>query len=281
MKYVVAVSGGVDSVVLLDMLVKESEHELLVAHFDHGIRDDSAADARFVEGLAARYGLAFVTRREELGKTASEEQARTRRYRFLNQVTARQGARLVTAHHQDDLIETITINLSRGTGWRGLAVFNGGPVVRPLLARTKAELYDYALTHNLEWVEDETNASDRYLRNRLRRRLAQSFRGSSRQALLKLWHEQTVLRQAIDQETANLLSPGVRTSRHFFTQIDEASASELLRALLLKNRAGLTRNARLRMLQAIKTAQAGTRLQPGAGIEVEFTRRDFIVKGSP
>ena len=57
MKIIVAVSGGIDSVVLLDMLARSGEHELVVAHFDHGMRDDSAADARFVELLAAKYGL--------------------------------------------------------------------------------------------------------------------------------------------------------------------------------------------------------------------------------
>ena len=68
MVYLVAVSGGIDSVVLLHMLVQEGEHDLTVAHFDHGIRDDSAADARFVEELAAQYGLPYVGKREELGK---------------------------------------------------------------------------------------------------------------------------------------------------------------------------------------------------------------------
>jgi tRNA(Ile)-lysidine synthase len=82
MKYLVAVSGGIDSVVLLHKLVAAGEHELVVAHFDHGIREDSAEDARFVKGLAEHYGLPFVMKREELGKTAGEEQARTRRYAF-------------------------------------------------------------------------------------------------------------------------------------------------------------------------------------------------------
>ncbi len=69
MKYLVAVSGGIDSVVLLDILVKDAQHELIVAHFDHGIREDSADDERFVRGLAAQYGLPFTSRRTELGVT--------------------------------------------------------------------------------------------------------------------------------------------------------------------------------------------------------------------
>ena len=70
MKYLLAVSGGIDSVVLLHKLVQDGGHELIVAHFDHGIRPDSASDARFVEALAGQYGLPFVAKREELGSAA-------------------------------------------------------------------------------------------------------------------------------------------------------------------------------------------------------------------
>src|SRR5690606_32014455 len=117
-KHVLAMSGGVDSVVLLHQYWQEQGSEgLVVAHFDHGIRTDSSADARFVEALAASYGIKFESRREELGSSASEAWARERRYHFLREVADSHQAVLVTAHHGDDLIETIAINLSRGTGW--------------------------------------------------------------------------------------------------------------------------------------------------------------------
>ena len=76
MKYVLAISGGVDSVVLLDMM-SQLNKDIVVAHFDHGIREDSAADARFVEALANRYGVEFIVERVELGVTASEDLARS------------------------------------------------------------------------------------------------------------------------------------------------------------------------------------------------------------
>ena len=83
-KYLIAVSGGVDSVVLLDRLVKEhAADSLVVAHIDHGIRTDSGDDRRFVEGLARKYGLEFVATELNLGKNASEELAREKRYEFL------------------------------------------------------------------------------------------------------------------------------------------------------------------------------------------------------
>ena len=101
-KYVVAVSGGVDSVVLLHMLAHRPDIELVVAHFDHGIRDYSVADAQFVKELADSYGLPFESRREKLGKQASEDLARSRRYAFLRSVADKHQAKIMTAHHADD-----------------------------------------------------------------------------------------------------------------------------------------------------------------------------------
>jgi len=273
MKYVVAVSGGVDSVVLLDMLVKSGQHELIVAHFDHGIREESAADARFVRGLAERYGLVYRQAREELGRGTSEEQARTRRYAFLKSVAANENAKLVTAHHGDDLIESIAINLSRGTGWRGLAVLNDMTIERPLLRMRKSEIYEYALAHGLEWVEDETNLTDAYLRNRLRRRLSQ-LTDATKTRFSDLRAEQCQLAGLIDEECGRLDT----RSRYFLTMVDDAVGLELLRSLLLKESLSLTRPRRRRLLHAIKTALPGSTFQAGDGVRVGFTVREFIVK---
>jgi len=266
----------VDSVVLLDVLAKEGEHELVVAHFDHGIRDDSAADARFVGELAKKYELPYETKREELGAKASEEVARERRYDFLDQLAKKHNAQIVTAHHHDDLLETIAINSSRGTGWRGLAVFGNTNVTRPLLVYTKSRLYDYAMSHNLEWVEDETNQSQQYLRNQIRKKIAR-LDDDRKIKLKELWHQQSILRDTIDKECAELLKTG-SSSRYFYTMIDEAAAIELLRAELLQKSMSLPRPQRQRLLMAIKTASAGSQHQPGGRCNVEFTRREFIVK---
>lgn len=275
MKYVVAVSGGVDSVVLLDMLASEGGHELTVAHFDHGIREDSAADARFVAGLAKKYALPFETRREELGKNASEELARDRRYAFLRDVATARSARLVTAHHLDDLVETVAINLHRGTGWRGLAVLGSPDVERPLLHMTKHEVYEYALAHALEWVEDETNVTDDYLRNRLRRRLRLSV--TSKRLIADLRDTQVELRSEIDIEASRFLTEKVARNRYFFTMLDEPAALELLRAIVLQENRSLTRPQLGRLWLAIKTARPGTVLEAGGDIRVRFTAGEFIV----
>jgi len=273
MKYIVAVSGGVDSVALLDMLTRENKHELIIAHFDHGIRKESDADARFAWELAKKYGLKFEVRREELGENTSEALARTRRYAFLRDIAKKYEATIVTAHHQDDLIETIAINLTRGTGWRGLAVFANSDIERPLLDKTKTQLYGYALHHNLEWIEDETNNSDTYLRNRLRRRIQKELQDETRNKVLRLWEQQCHLRMAIKRELDSLPS-AIYNSRYFFTMVPEDTAMELLEHM---THGVLTRPQITRLLLAIKMAKPHTRYEPGGGLYVEFGMKDFSV----
>jgi tRNA(Ile)-lysidine synthetase-like protein len=277
-KYLVAVSGGIDSVVLLHKLVTAGGHELTIAHFDHGIRDDSADDARFVEGLAAHYGLPFVMRREELGKTAGEEQARARRYAFLRAAAKERGARLVTAHHADDVVETIAINLRRGTGWRGLAVLDADDITRPLLTKTKQELRDYALKERLEWVEDSTNAGDAYLRNRMRRKITASLPYADKRSLLNAWQRQLRLKQEIDQEVAAIAAANMQ-SRYFLTHIGQPEACELLRFIVRsESGAGITRPQAERALIAVKTARPRSSFDVGMGVTLQFTDRTFVVK---
>lgn len=279
MRYLVAVSGGVDSVVLLDMLANYklpfTNYQLIVAHFDHGIRPESDADARFVEGLAKHYDLPFETTREELGKQASEALAREQRYTFLRDVASKHDATIVTAHHADDVIETIAINLVRGTGWRGLAVLDAPMIVRPLIDMTKNDIYAYALLHNLEWVEDETNATDAYLRNRLRRRVKAGLSEHGSGKLLTLRREQLKLKAAIHQEVQQLLAADQPLSRYFFTHCDTTVATELLRAA---THFDITRPQAERALHAIKTARAGASVDIGAGIRLKFSASHFTVQ---
>ncbi|HEX9679533.1 MAG TPA: tRNA lysidine(34) synthetase TilS [Candidatus Saccharimonadales bacterium] len=169
--YIVAVSGGVDSVVLLDLLSRQTELELIVAHFDHGIRVDSGRDRQFVSSLAKKYKHKFESAEGQLGPDASEAKARAVRYKFLKQVKSKHRAvGIVTAHHQDDIIETAIINLIRGTGPKGLSALKSSPaLIRPLLNWTKADIIKYARRGQLSWREDPTNQDTSYLRNYIRR----------------------------------------------------------------------------------------------------------------
>lgn len=275
MRYLVAVSGGVDSVVLLHKLASEAKHEIVVAHFDHGIRPESDADARFVEGLAKQYGFIFETRREELGAEASEALARERRYLFLRDMAEKHKATIATAHHGDDLIETIAINLIRGTGWRGLAVLDSPDIERPLLKLTKHDIYQYALQYDLEWVEDETNTSDAYLRNRVRRQLGTLIDASVKKVIWELRQQQLKLKHDITIEEDTLLGEGSPYSRYLFTHIDTMMATELLRVITKR---GITRPQAERALHAIKTAKPGSISEVGAGIRLVFSTRHFTIQ---
>lgn len=278
MKYLLAVSGGIDSVVLLDMLVREGKHDIIVAHFDHGIRDDSEHDAAFVRELARQYDVPFVMAREELGEGASEDMARNRRYAFLRSRANESGAIIATAHHADDIIETVAINLIRGTGWRGLAVLDAPDVVRPLLARTKQDNIAYALEHRLEWVEDSTNRSDVYLRNRIRHQLGLMSQ-NNKISVLALWRKQIAKKRLIEEEIAGYLSPTASYSRHFMIMIPSTEAVELLRRFVFAVHGAVpTRPQAERALLAIKTAHPGDVCQIGDGIQLRFTRREFIVE---
>ncbi len=285
--YVVAVSGGVDSVVLLDALARgrlvAGQHvreylrpgKLIVAHFDHGIRDDSADDARFVEALAAEYGLPYFTERKELGKQASEEIARHYRYEFLRCVAKEHQARVVTAHHANDIVESIAINIARGTGWRGVAVMDTKEIARPLLGVTKHEIQAYATENDLTWHEDSTNSSDDYLRNRLRKRIDDDDIVWQAVALRA---QQCELRRQIDDRAAALMGSSPY-SRYFFTHCGDTVAIELLRTLCIaETGASPAPPMRQRMLHAIKVARAGTTLSITKGVSLAFTRTHFVVQ---
>lgn len=235
--YIVAVSGGVDSVVLLHHLVRHPEHKLTVAHFDHGIRDESADDELFVRELARIYGLPYVYERGRLGPGASESEAREVRYDFLHR--ARQAAAadaVLTAHHQDDVLETAVHNIIRGTGRRGLTSLKSTDIIkRPLLHVSKADILEYALTHNLQWREDTSNQSDIYTRNYIRHHLMPRLGDQGRQKLLNLIHEAALRNAELDADIArNLeqLSEEGKLKRIPFISLNHAVAREVMAAWL-------------------------------------------------
>jgi len=280
MRYVVAVSGGVDSVALLDVMAsKYAPEQLIVAHFDHGIRVESADDALFVKGLAEQYGARFETKREVLGEHASEDLARTRRYAFLRAAAKAHDAVIVTAHHGDDIAETIAINLTRGTGWRGLAVLDSD-IMRPLLSLRKSDIQNYAVRHNLAWREDATNDDDKYLRNALRKKLA----GIDEDIVKRLStyrRQQVALKQQIDQEASRLIGTSPY-SRYFFTMIADHIAVELLRAVFVAQTGeSPTIPQRQHALHAIKTFAAGKRCEITKGTTLYFSKTTFVVEVTP
>lgn len=171
-----AVSGGADSLALLDLLAGLAESRglrLLVAHADHGIHPGSGDVAATVATVAKqRYGLETVVATLGLGAGAGETRARTERYRFFRRVQAERGAAfLVTGHHANDQVETVLLRLLRGSapaGLAGMTASGPGGLVRPLLPFRHLELVEHVRARGLDPWEDPANADPRHMRSWVR-----------------------------------------------------------------------------------------------------------------
>ena len=169
--WLVAVSGGLDSVVLTH-LCAEAEIDFRIAHCNFQLRgEESERDERFVRDLAAKYNRPLSVQRFDIPPDSSiQVAARELRYAWFRTFAT---DAIATAHHLDDNIETLLMNFFKGTGvagLRGMLPLQEG-IVRPLLFARREELEAYAKTEGLEWVEDSSNATDKYSRNFVRHRL--------------------------------------------------------------------------------------------------------------
>lgn len=175
-RVIVGVSGGPDSAALLDILAQyyqSLQTSLTIAHINHGIRGAAAdADEKFVRKLAKSYGLKCEVKRVKLaGKTHQEELGRKIRRQFFEKLRAKYRAKwIVTAHTQDDQIETIVFNFLRGAGLAGLAGMKmvNGSYLKPFLHLPKAEILQYLKERKLKFRTDVTNDDTRYRRNFIR-----------------------------------------------------------------------------------------------------------------
>lgn len=179
----VAVSGGADSVALLRLLDAARGDwgvALIVLHFDHSLRTESAEDARFVEALARGRDLEFVTERADVSAVAArerrnlEETARHLRYDFFARIAKRRGlTKVAVAHTMDDQAETVLARILRGSGPAGLAGIHhrNGAIVRPLLGIRRVVLREYLRELDQEWREDKTNLDTSRERARIRAEL--------------------------------------------------------------------------------------------------------------
>ena len=169
---VAAVSGGADSVAMLLglYLLKDSLNiRLEAAHFNHGLRGrESDRDAEFVRQLCDRYGIALHSGGGTVtpGKKGLEAAARDARYAYFSTL----NGKIATAHTADDNAETVLMHLVRGTGLRGLGGISPvrGNLIRPMLGVTRQDVLAFLEEYHQDYVEDSSNKTDRFLRNRLR-----------------------------------------------------------------------------------------------------------------
>ena len=281
MKKILAVSGGVDSVVMLHRM--RNDPDVVVAHFDHGIRENSSEDAEFVRRLAEGYRLPFELGVGKLGSGASEAVAREARWKFLFGLCNDEG-KVYTAHHRDDVVETVTINFLRGTGWRGLAVLgNSEKAERPLIEMSKIEIYRYAGENGLHFRQDQTNNEDDYLRNRVRERL-RDLPGTVNREIAGLAKEQNLLRDEIDEVIESCLgcvasfdAEKCVVDKEVLSTVTEEIQLEIVRAVTMRTmKRSLTREQLGKMLSDTLTLRNGKKISFGKEYFIEITRESVI-----
>ncbi|MBN1516446.1 tRNA lysidine(34) synthetase TilS [Candidatus Sumerlaeota bacterium] len=267
-RLLVGVSGGVDSVVLLDALQDAAAREgweLFAAHLDHGWRgEESARDAEFVCELCHARGIHCETAKLKPGAAppnqgGREAVARRKRYAFFARAAKRLRCRaLAVAHHGDDQAETVLMNLLRGSGSGGLggmepvSLREGLWILRPLLDVSRAEIEAYARQRGLEWREDSGNQDASLLRNRIRAQLLplleRDYNPKVRDALIRLarimriedeWAETEARRryERLGAHTKNSKPPR-KITRAFFSRHPEAIVRRILRLWLADLRPG-------------------------------------------
>jgi tRNA(Ile)-lysidine synthase len=220
-RLVLALSGGIDSMVLADLLLK-SKVDFVVAHCNFHLRgEESDGDEKFVREFAERHGIQCFVKHFETEKYAEEKgvsiemAARDLRYAWFEELRLQLDyEKIAVAHHADDQAETFFINLLRGAGLRGLKGMQpkNGVIIRPLLWASREQIHQYAIENQILWHEDHTNAESVYLRNKIRNQLLPVFdelHPEARQGLYKslehLSAENELFRELLKEKLAQIV----------------------------------------------------------------------------
>lgn len=216
-KYLVAVSGGVDSVVLA-VAMKKLNYNFLAITIDHNLRPNSKTDAKFTKEYLASLGIECLIKTWH-GKIEKnlEQEAREARYSIFQQIADDNNIHeIITAHHLDDQVETFFMNLLRGSGLDGLCcmpitknISNKTKLTRPMLSISKLEILNYAQEKSLKWVEDETNEDEKFTRNKIRKIISsfedfQEFKPRIANAIMHLQGVKQVVDEILEEEFKNV-----------------------------------------------------------------------------
>lgn len=206
-KIVIGCSTGPDSMALVDMLLKirDKYHlSLIIAHVNHNVRKESYEEAEFLKGYCEKNHLIFETMViEEYGDDNFHNEARNIRYRFFESVVSKYDANyLMTAHHGDDLMETILMRIVRGSnlngysGFRAVVDMDTYAIVRPLISYTKRELEEYDRENHVPYFIDSSNDKDKYTRNRYRKNILPFLKEEDENVHLKFLKFSNTLEEA-------------------------------------------------------------------------------------
>lgn len=290
-KILVAVSGGVDSVTLL-YLLKKTGYDVSAAHFNFRLRgDESDDDEKFVREYCNKIGVKLYLKKFDTKAYAQKERlsiqeaARELRYDFFYKIAGEEGfTKIAVAHHADDDLETFFINLFRGSGIKGLKGMpvKRGIVIRPLLFASRDEILDYANKEGLKWREDSSNASDKYLRNKIRHWLLPVMKEIQEQgkgvfdSLNHLKSDSLLFEYFLEKERGKFIKCNKGICHINLKDVEEAYPLEDMLYRLLEN-FGFNRNDTDDIVEVYRTGKTGSRFFSG-DYEVLFDRGELLIK---
>ena len=239
-KLLLATSGGLDSMVMLE-LFRKLAYDIAIAHCNFQLRGlESFGDQNFIQEYAEKNEIPiFVTQFDTMAfvndfKLSTQVAARELRYNWFYELLETEGYDyILTAHHADDNLETFLINLSRGTGLEGLTGIpeHNGELVRPLLVFTRQEILEYAQKEGIAWREDSSNASDKYLRNKIRHDLVPLLKELNPQFMDTFQKTQSYLQDA----SVMVEDASVMVYQQVVSQEEDVYYIDLLQLLKLPN----------------------------------------------
>ncbi len=283
-----AVSGGRDSMVLLDAFARCRLDAVAIATFDHGTGPAATKAARLVELAGTRRSIPVVSGRREDTSTGGEAAWRAARWEFLSGWGKELSATVVTAHTRDDQLETVFMRVlrdPRNTSARGLAaMYARSPISRPLLDIRREEIGAYAASHDVRFVDDPSNLDRAHLRNRVRLDLLPAFEQASPgfgDSMIRISQRAGEWRESVERTVDELglkLLPSLVVPAAAVAKLPPAALAVLWPAIAARAGIALDWRGTERLVEFTKSARPGRKIPLSGGAEVSRTASTFVVR---